>query len=117
MHTSRLTRVPGDPVLVQKIFAPTPALQAYSSLHSSKSGRRLRVSGRPEVSPWNTRATGIPKTDFRGGLAEGGERPRMKLGQHREVKARESPSVRSGVWGGLGGGARADGRRPRAPPS
>jgi hypothetical protein len=66
MHTSRLTRVPGDPVLVQKIFAPTPALQAYSSLHSSKSGRRLRVSGRPEVSPWNTRATGGAKAGFRG---------------------------------------------------
>ncbi len=45
MHTSRLTRAPGDPVLVQKIFAPTPALQAYSEFHSSKSARRLRLSG------------------------------------------------------------------------
>jgi hypothetical protein len=44
MHTSRLTRVPGDPVLVQKIFAPTPALQAYSAIHSSKSPPRTRAS-------------------------------------------------------------------------
>jgi hypothetical protein len=44
MHTGRLTRVPGDPVLVQKIFAPTPALQAYSAVHSSKSATRTRAS-------------------------------------------------------------------------
>jgi len=42
MHTSRLTRAPGDPVLVQKIFAPSPALQAYSEFHSSKSAHRAR---------------------------------------------------------------------------
>src|SRR5947209_16042818 len=35
MRTSRLTRAPRDPVLVQKIIAPTRASQAYSAPHCS----------------------------------------------------------------------------------
>jgi hypothetical protein len=46
MHTSRLTRAPGGSVLVQKIFAPSPALQANSKLHSSKFVRGKRAAKR-----------------------------------------------------------------------
>src|ERR1019366_15969 len=54
MLTGRLTRAPGDPVLVQKIFAPTPALQANSMIHSSKSGRLMPSSCSRLVPQCNT---------------------------------------------------------------
>src|SRR5712691_7277327 len=55
VRTGRLTQAPGRSMLVQKIVAPTRALQANSAFHFSKSGHP----------PWRSRDTACPEGNTR----------------------------------------------------